>query len=285
LKKKILITGARGFIGINLENYFKGKKINYKKIKTELILKKKTSYFKDVTHFVHLGFDFKINKKFKKLDRNKTLIKRIVYLSGLYNFKIIFPSTCTYKYNKKNRKIISNKIYPFNNYSLSKINCENYLYKSFKAKGGNITILRIFNVYGPHQKKGWLIPDLLSKFLCKDINQVELNFYNNTRDFIYIKDVCSAIFKSLKLCGFNILNVGTGHESKILKIAKLIAARLKSKKKILLLEKISKKNSISKANINKTVQILKWSAKIDLLTGIKKTINHAKKEPKSFNFL
>ena len=57
--------------------------------------------------------------------------------------------------------------YPFNLYSLSKINCEKLLKKSFKAKKTDITILRIFNVYGNNQFKGWLIPDLIRKFLSR----------------------------------------------------------------------------------------------------------------------
>ena len=160
----ILISGADGFIGESVRRLLTKKKIRYKKIKTKKILNKKKSFFKNVSHFIHLGFDFhKKKKKFSK-DKNLIYIKRIVHLSKKFKFKIIFASTSTYKYNK-NKKAISNKIYPFDKYSLSKINCEKILKKFQKKNNGNVTILRIFNVYGKNQKLGWLVPDLTRKFL------------------------------------------------------------------------------------------------------------------------
>jgi UDP-glucose 4-epimerase len=234
---------------------------------------------------VHLGFDFKKTKTFNKLDKNILYIKKIVKLANQFKFKIIFPSTSTYKYKKNKKEYKSNKIYSFNNYSLSKINCENYLRQSSDKGKKDITILRIFNVYGPYQKKGWLIPDLTHKFLEKKFTSLKLKYYNNTRDFIYIEDVCSAICKSFKLKGLNILDIGSTRDTKIHKIARIIALILKSKKKIFLLEKKSKINSVSKANIKNTVKILGWKPKVKLLDGLTKTMKYEKKRIKNFNFL
>jgi len=278
LHKKILITGASGFIGTNLKTFLKSKKAKFKTIKTRSILKKRKKYFKDISHLIHLGFDFKKEKKIKKTDKNVLYIKRIIQLSKFYKFKIIFPSTCSYKYRKSDKRVISKKIYPLDNYSLSKINCENCLYKSYKKIKNDVTVLRIFNVYGPHQNRGWLIPDLIYRINSIKPDFIKLKYFNNTRDFIYIDDVCLAIYKSLRLAGFNILNIGTGKDTKILKVAKLVLLLLKLKKKIILLEKNSKKNSISKAHIKKTIKLLEWKPKIKLFTGLKNTIKYEKKK-------
>ena len=269
----LLISGSSGFIGSNLKIILKSKKIKFKVIKTREIKSKNKNFFKGIKYFIHLGFNFHKKKTILKNDSNLNIIKFLIKKAEDYNFKIIFASTASYKYRGKN-KIISHDIYPFNLYSLSKINCEKLLKKSFKAKKTDITILRIFNVYGNNQSKGWLIPDLIRKFLSRSKKNIKLVNYLNTRDFIHVEDVCRAIVGSLKLSGFNILNIGTSVETKIVSVAKIILKELKSKKKIILSNPLSKKNNLSKADIKKTKKILKWSSKIRLKSGLKKVIKY-----------
>ena len=225
----LLISGSSGFIGSNLKIILKSKKIKFKVIKTREIKSKNKNFFKGIKYFIHLGFNFHKKKTTLKNDSNLNIIKFLIKKAENYNFKIIFASTASYKYRGKN-KIISHDIYPFNLYSLSKINCEKLLKKSFKAKKTDITILRIFNVYGNNQSKGWLIPDLIRKCLSRSKKNIKLVNYLNTRDFIHVEDVCRAIVGSLKLSGFNILNIGTSVETKIVSVAKIILKELKSKK-------------------------------------------------------
>ncbi len=272
----ILISGADGFIGEELRKILIKKKIPYKKVKTRQILKKKKFFFKKISHFIHLGFDFYRKKKNFSKDKNLRYLKRIIYYAKIFKFKIIFPSTSTYKYSKK-MKVISKNIYPYDEYSKSKVNCEKILKEFQKTNHGSVTILRIFNVYGKNQKNGWLIPDIIKKFKNKKNKIIKLNNYQNTRDFIHVKDVCHAIYKSLKLNGLNILNIGTSKETKIFKVAKIISKELNSKKKIIYLQKKSKNNSLSKADISNTKKILKWKPSIKFENGLKKILQREKK--------
>ena len=272
----ILISGADGFIGEELRKLLSKKKIPYKKIKTRQILKKKKVFFKKISHFIHLGFNFYRKKNNFSKDKNLIYIKKIINLAKIFKFKIIFPSTSTYKYTGK-KKIISNKIYPYDKYSLSKVNCEKILKKFQKKNDGDVTILRIFNVYGKNQRPGWLVPDIIKKFSNKKNTFVKLKHYQNTRDFIHVKDVSSAIYKSLKLKGLKILNVGSSQETTILKVAEIISYELNSNKKIVYLQKKSKNNSISKADISNTKKILKWKPSIKIEAGLKKILQHEKK--------
>ena len=202
----ILISGASGFIGSNLKKKLNSSKIKFKIVKTKNLKKKSNFFFKDVKYFIHLGFNFYKHKITKQNDHNLDIIKFLINKAVTCNFKIIFTSTASYKYRGK-KKIITKKIYPFNLYSLSKINCEKLLENSFKKKKTDITILRIFNVYGNNQSKGWLIPDLINKFLSRSNKNINLLNYLNTRDFIHVEDVCNAIIKSMDLSGLNILNM------------------------------------------------------------------------------
>ena len=269
----ILISGASGFIGSNLKKKLNSKKIKFKIVKTSDLKKKNEFFFKGVKCFIHLGFNFYKHKTTQQKDYNLSIIKSLINKAETCNFKIIFASTASYKYRGK-KKIISKKIYPFDLYSLSKINCEKLLNNSFRKKKTDITILRIFNVYGNNQSKGWLIPDLIHKFSSGLNKNIKLINYLNTRDFIHVEDVCTAIIKSLNLTGFNVLNIGSSKKTKIITIAKLISKELKSKKKIVLSYPLSKNNYHSKADIKKTKKILKWSPKIKLKSGLKKVIKY-----------
>lgn len=268
----ILISGCTGFIGQEILKLLKRKRVNYKRVKTRDIKNKNNTFFKNVSVFIHLGFNFYRKKKKIKRDDNLQVMRTIIKYAENYKFKIIFPSTASYKYFGQ-KKRISKNIYPFDQYTQSKINCEKLLLKSFKEKKTDVTILRIFNVYGKSQKKGWLIPDLINKFLNKNFKEIKLKYYSNSRDFIHVEDVSEAILKSIKLKGLNILNIGTSIETKLFKIAQIISKKIKSDKKILLLDAKSKKNYMSKADIRLTKKKLKWIPKIKITDGLEKIIN------------
>ena len=272
----IIISGASGLIGTSLTNLLKKKRLKLKTIKTKQILIKKEAFFKKASHFIHLGFNFYKKEKYKN-DINIRYLKKILYFSKKYRFKIIFPSTSTYKYNFK-KKIISNKIFSYNNYTKSKIKCEKLLSQFYKKNKLPVIILRIFNVYGNNQKKGWLIPDTINKFLDKRNKQIYVNHCYNTRDFIHVQDVSSAIYKSLNIKGLQYLNIGSGKETSIIKVIKIIKKGLKSKKKIICLSKKSIINSVSKANIYKSKKILKWKPKINLVNELIKISKYENKK-------
>ena len=57
----------------------------------------------------------------------------------------------------------------------------------------------------------------------------------------------------------------------------LLVFELNSNKKIVYLQKKSKNNSISKADISNTKKILKWKPSIKIEAGLKKILQHEKK--------
>lgn len=151
-----------------------------------------------------------------------------------------------------------------NNYQKAKFFCEKILKKE---KGHlNIFILRIFNIIGPGQRKGFLIPDLVSKFSKKKIT---LNNYKNKRDLIYVDDVCRAIYKCItqKIHKSKIIEIGSGRNFSLLEITKKIKKILKSNKEIVLIGKRYSSPISTKANLDKNK--LNWYPKIKLENALK----------------
>ena len=89
------------------------------------------------------------------------------------------------------------------------------LYKEFLFP---VTILRLFQVYGPYQDTSRLIPFVISN--CIKDNSFPCSSGNQYRDFIFVDDVNNLIIKSLNNSASNgkVLNVASGKATKVKKI-------------------------------------------------------------------
>ena len=79
----------------------------------------------------------------------------------------------------------------------------------------NVTCLRFFNVFGSRQPPNSPYSGVVSKFAEKaalGLSPVIYGSGNQTRDFVYVKDVVNALILSMQssMTGFRIYNVGTG---------------------------------------------------------------------------
>jgi nucleoside-diphosphate-sugar epimerase len=254
LYKKIIITGANGYIGKNLVKLLKKKKFKILVLRSNFLKKKKIN--KNYHAFVHLGFDLKKDCNIKKQIQ---ILKNVINISKDKCKMLIFTSTAAVG-NGKKRKILNT-----NNYQKAKYICEKILKKD--KSNLKIIILRIFNIIGPNQNKGYFITDLIYKFINK--KKVQICNYLNRRDFVYIDDVCEAIYSALINYQekFQIFEIGSGRNFSLLNIAKKIKYILKSKKKIIKKGKKLAKPFNTRALIKN--QKLKWIPK----TNIKKALN------------
>ena len=135
-----------------------------------------------------------------------------------------------------------------------------------------MTILRLYQAYGPYQDINRLIPIVISackkniKFNCSDGNQF--------RDFIYIDDIIDAILKCLqnKKAVGKIYNLGSGQPKQIKNIISKISNYYSGGKPQYGKIKLRKDESkIIYANINKIKNELKWKPKTSFDYGMKKT--------------
>lgn len=219
MKLKVLISGSRGFIGKELIKVLRKKKISYLTLKTSYIKRNNFTY-KNITHFLHLGFRIgttKSNTTEKNIKKNLVDIKTLCKMLNP-DIRFIFISSIGVNCFKNTNKIFKNKYY------YSKLKCENYLIKNFK----NYLIIRLPNVYGLNQKSNFLIPSIIKK-LKKNKKMIKINNYDDNRDYIFLSDVVKIIINSFKIKNNFILNIFSSNVFSVYEVTKLIVKKLKIK--------------------------------------------------------
>lgn len=160
---------------------------------------------------------------------------------------------------------------PMSPYAKYKLEMEELLAK-YNSKDLNCVALRFFNVYGEGQndgttgKGGYLsaIPIFLRQYQHFEPITVTGDGLQ-TRDFVYVEDVCSAIcaaFEQEWQADMPIYNVGSGREWKVLEIAKALGGEIKH-----VAARQEPRRSL--ADISSIKSELGWEPKMDLLAWLK----------------
>ncbi len=316
--KKVLITGADGFIGSHL---------------TELLLKKgfKVTALSQYNSFNNWGWLEHIteNKNLKivsgdirdpqfceNITKNIDIVFHLAALIGIpFSYlsvdhyvetnikgtlnicyavkknnvkKMIHTSTSEVYGTAKYVPIDENHpLQPQSPYSATKISADAMVMSLFKSINLPVVIARPFNCYGPRQSSRAVIPTIISQiaFGSKEIN---IGNYKPTRDFTYVTDTCEAIYKlsiNQKALG-EIVNIGSNSEISILNIIKKIKKIMSSNAKIIT-EKDRfrpKKSEVNRlvCNNKKLKKLTNFKPTVKFDDGLKHTINWCKKNKKFF---
>lgn len=163
-------------------------------------------------------------------------------------------------------------------YSASKIAADAMVMSYFNAFGLPVTIARPFNTYGPRQSARAIIPTIISQ-LSSGNEKVQLGDLTPTRDFTYVEDTCRgflALSDSDETVGETI-NIGSNSEISIEELFILIkklmgkdAEVLSDKKRIR-----PKKSEVFRllCDNKKILSLTNFSPKISLEDGLKRTID------------
>ena len=167
-------------------------------------------------------------------------------------------------------------------YSASKISADQLAISYYNSFQLPIKIIRPFNVYGPRQSSRAVIPSIIIQAL-NNKKEIKLGNVEPSRDFTYVTDTCNAFLDILKIKNFfgNTLNVGSNNEYTINDIAKKILAKLNSKANI---KKETQRTRSLKSEVIRLVcdnsKILKhtqWKPMIKIEKGLDMTINWFRK--------
>ena len=308
--KKILVTGGAGFIGSHLckklldegndvlciDNYFTGTKKNI----SDLF---KSTYFEAIRHDICFPLYVEVDEiynlacpaspihyQYDPVQTTKTTVHGAINMLGLakrINARILQASTSEVYGDPDVHPQVENywgnvnPIGPRSCYDEGKRCAETLFFDYHRQHDLDIKVVRIFNTYGPnmHPNDGRVV----SNFIMQASTNQDITVYGNgeqTRSFCYIDDLINGMMKmmSSKKQVTGPINLGNPVEFKIIELAQMIIKLTNSKSKIInkglpIDDPVRRKPDISKAKKD-----LGWEPNIDVLDGLKTTIDYFKKQ-------
>ena len=118
-------------------------------------------------------------------------------------------------------------------YSATKIGADRLAESFYRSFDLPVTIVRPFNTFGPRQSARAVIPTIISQLLS-GYKEIKLGKLSPTRDFVYVKDTANGfieIAKAAKVAGEEI-NIATGKEISVGDLAGKLAALINPDVKI-----------------------------------------------------
>ncbi|HCT23685.1 MAG TPA: NAD-dependent dehydratase [Chitinophagaceae bacterium] len=321
-RKRVLITGAAGFLGshlcdrfikegyhvIAMDNLVTG---DLKNIEHLFKLEQFEYYHHDVTKFIHIPGELHYIMHFASpaspidylkipiqtlkvgahgthnclgLAKEKKARILVASTSEIYGDPLVHPQTEEYWGNV-------NPVGPRGVYDEAKRFMESITMAYHTFHGVETRIVRIFNTYGPRMRlnDGRALP----AFIGQALRGEDLTVFGDgsqTRSFCYVDDLVDGIYRLLLSDYAMPVNIGNPNEISLKDFAeevlKLTGSSVKISYKPLPVDDPKQR----KPDITKAKEILGWSPKVDRAEGLKQTYNYFKslpseewfKQPKEF---
>jgi len=143
-------------------------------------------------------------------------VKKVIFASSaaVYGDNPVLP---------KHESMIPDLLSP---YAVSKITGEYYCSVFSRLYGLQCTSLRYFNVFGPRQDPASPYSGVITKFISNTLGHRPIVIYgdgNQTRDFVYVKDVVNANVLAMERDAPGIYNVACGTRINLLELVDMIA--------------------------------------------------------------
>jgi ADP-L-glycero-D-manno-heptose 6-epimerase len=248
----IAVTGASGFIGSVLLKTLNEKGIEDIALIDDFEINKKLGYAsranytylqnKKFKEIIPINFDYSILFENNKIDFifhlgaiSNTLEKcsdRIYKYNTFYtelvaryakenNIPVIFASSAS---------VYGNGDGPLNDYARSKLEGE-------KALEGLACCFRIFNAYGPNEYHKEEMSSVILKWFRQNLKGGSIKLFERSdlyiRDFIYVQDICDAMYNCFKNYKTGVFDLGSGFSVSFDYLADCFLNKISSKKEII----------------------------------------------------
>lgn len=166
---------------------------------------------------------------------------------------------------------------PLSPYAVSKIAGEMYCKTYAELYGIQTVSLRYFNVFGPRQDPNGEYAAVIPKFtekICAGESPTVFGDGEQTRDFVFVKDVAKANLLAMDSDVSGLFNIGTGIQTSLNDLAKMIMAA--AGKTVEMNYEKARDGDVrySVADISKAKEQLGYEPEFDLAEGIKETVEY-----------
>jgi UDP-glucose 4-epimerase len=165
---------------------------------------------------------------------------------------------------------------PLSPYGISKLAGEHYLYYYFRTFGLQSSILRYGNVYGPRQDpfgEAGVVAIFTLKLLQNEQPIITGNG-KQTRDYLCVEDVVEANMAVLNGGLNGTFNVGTGRETSVNQLFRLLADTIGSPVKERYGPERRGEQLRSCIDATKLSKASDWDARVSLADGLKRTVDY-----------
>lgn len=306
--KHVIVTGGGGFIGsyivdalLNnnkvtiIDNFSTGKIENLKNpthknlkiINGDLNNVDLNKILKNKDYLFHLAAMASVPLSVENPEKcnNDNVVATVKLLKACINNnikKIIFSSSsAVYGQNSNTPLKESEALMPTSPYAASKASCELYIKSFYESYGLNYTILRYFNVFGPKQDKNSQYAAVIPKFISAIIDNKQPVIYGNgeqTRDFVYVKNIVNANIAACESEFNGIVNVASGKRLTINKLYNIIKTTLGSDIEVKYLPKRAGDIKHSLADVSNLEKINYQMRSDNFEKYLQETVNWFKKE-------
>ncbi|MFA6093926.1 MAG: UDP-glucuronic acid decarboxylase family protein [Elusimicrobiota bacterium] len=307
---RVLITGAAGFIGshlceyflandhqvVGMDNFLTGRIENIEHLfhhKDFLFIKH------DVTNFIHVPGKLDAVLHFASpaspidyahypiptlkvgalgthkalgLAKDKGAVFMLASTSEVYGDPLVNPQPESYWGNV-------NPIGPRGVYDEAKRFAEAMAMAYHRYHKMQVRIVRIFNTYGPRMRKndGRAVPN----FIDQALRGKPITVYGSgkqTRSLCYVSDLVDGIYRLLLSKNNTPVNIGNPREITVLELAQILRRLTGSKSRIIRKELPVDDPKVRRPDIALARKTLKWAPKVSLEDGLQRTIEHFRGE-------
>ncbi len=294
--KKVLVTGASGFIGYKTLKFLKDKNYEVHALTTrdvnfsnnDNIIWHKVDLLNNhsiekimalvqpiyILHFAWYVIPGKYNDSQENLVWIQSSIELLKKFKEYGGKRFIFAGTCfqyDLNYGFMSENLTPSK--PNSLYGICKKSFENIAYEYCYKNNISFASGRIFYLYGERENKNRIIPYVINSLLdgkvanCSEGDQI--------RDFMYADDVANAFVEILDSNIEGVVNIGSGQPLKLKDILLKIGEKLNRKELINLgaIKAVSNEPIMIVSNNNRLKNETRWIQHYSLDEGLEKTID------------
>lgn len=307
--KKILVTGAGGFIGSHLAEALI--KVGYK-VRAFIRYNSRNSWgwledskykkdieifcgdirnfdcvkasLKDVDTIFHLaaliGIPYSYSTPESYVDTNIRGTLNVLQVARELKIKKFIHTSTSEIYGTAQKIPISedHPINPQSPYAASKSAADVMAISFYRSFNLPVVVVRPFNTYGPRQSNRAIIPTIITQLLANK-GVIRIGSLFPTRDFTYVNDIVEGFMKAAesKDAIGEVINLGSNSEISIKELVRMISDIIGIDPKIIV-EDRRKRPAVSevrrlRADNAKAQKLLGWRLEYSLYEGLKETID------------